>query len=92
MVVAQPIPPDKRLDPIAETEDSSEMAKDDSVDKVNNENQHDNAQDTSVSVNGLGSMPIPAIGIHKDINVEARIRHRLASDQKLPPIRYISFI
>ena len=87
MVVAQPIPPDKRLDTIAETEDNSETVKDGLVSNVNNENQHDNAQDVSVSVNGLGSMPIPAIGLHKDINVEARMRHRLANDQKLPPIR-----
>ena len=86
MVVAQPIPLDKRLDPIAETEDNPENAN--NISSINNENQHDNAQDTSVSVNGLGSMPIPAIGLHKDTNVEARMRHRLAKDQKLPPIRY----
>ena len=85
MVVAQPIPADKRLDTIAENEDNLENVNDSS--SANNENRHDNAQDTSVSVNGLGSMPIPAIGLHKDINVEARMRHRLANDQKLPPIR-----
>ena len=88
MVVAQPLPPDKRLSSIAENEDSSDV-----IEGTGNiENDQNRSQDTSVAVNGLGSMPIPAIGIHKDINVEARIRHRLASDQKLPPIRYISFI
>ena len=88
MVIAQPLPPDKRLESIAEKlEDSSEAA----VDAAGNiENRHDNLQDTSVAVNGLvGSIPMPAVGLHKDINIEARMRHRLASDQKLPPIRYL---
>ena len=85
MVVAQPLPPEKRLESIVESEDTSETVEGSS----NIENRHDNAQDTSLSVNGLGSMPIPAVGLHKDINVEARMRHRLASDQKLPPIRFV---
>lgn len=88
MVVAQPLPPDKKLESIVETEDSAETADA----SVNIENCHDNEQDTSVSVNGLGSMPVPVIGLHKDINVEARMRHRLASDQKLPPIRCVFFL
>ena len=85
MVVAQPLPPDKRLGSIAESEDISETTNA----SRNTENCHDNAQDTSVSVNGLGSMPVPAVGLHKDINIDARMRHRLASDQKLPPIRFV---
>jgi hypothetical protein len=88
MVVAQPLPPDKKLESIVETEDSAETADA----SVNIENCHDTEQDTSVSVNGLGSMPVPVIGLHKDINVEARMRHRLASDQKLPPIRCVFFL
>lgn len=85
MVVAQPLPPDKRLESIAEHEDTAEADVSGNI-----ENRHDNAQDVSVSVNGnVGSMNIPAVGLHNEINVEARMRHRRASDQKLPPIRFV---
>ena len=85
MVVAQPLPPHKRLESIAENEGNAE-----SNVPGNIENQHDNAQDVSVSVNGnVGSRSIPVVGLHNEINVEARMRHRRASDQKLPPIRCV---
>ena len=51
MVVAQPIPADKRLDTIAENEDNSENANDTS--NTNNENHHDNVNDCDLLTNTL---------------------------------------
>ena len=88
MVLAQPLPPEQRLESIAENEDNNADDNDVSMNAVNE--QH-HAQDVSVSVNGnVGSMNVPCIALHNDINVEARMRHRRASDQKLPPIRSVS--
>ena len=86
MVVAQPLPPDKILQAIVENEGGAvETAAEINL-SGNSTNRQDNAQDGSVTENGVGGSMST---LHSEINVEARMRHRKATEQKLPPIRCV---